>query len=115
MEKFFDEYDINYRKTADSGATLKSLVNTTKANKDIKGGNRLLETWPRGAGVGESALKSLLKHLLFNLEIVHKEESILGKIENYSVVLKRPQMAERVITSIQFLFLDQKQRRRALE
>lgn len=91
LEKFFDEYDINYRKTADSGATLKSLVNTTKANKDIKGGNRLLETWPRGAGVGESALKNLLNALGFNLEIVHKEESILGKIENYSVVLKRPQ------------------------
>ena len=43
LEKFFDEYDINYRKTADSGATLKSLVNTTKANKDIKGGMNVLE------------------------------------------------------------------------
>ena len=51
----------------------------------------MLETWPRGAGVGESALKNLLNALGFNLEIVHKEESILGKIENYSVVLKRPQ------------------------
>ena len=91
LEKFFDEYDINYRKTADSGTTLKSLVNTSKANKDIKGGNRLLEMWPRGAGVGESTLKNLLNALGFNPAIVHKEESILGKIENYSVVLKRPQ------------------------
>ena len=91
LGKFFDEYDINYRKTADSGATLKALVNTSKANKDIKGGNRLLEMWPRGAGVGELTLKNLLNALGFNLEIVHKEESILGKIENYSVVLKRPQ------------------------
>ena len=33
IAKFFDEYDINYRKTADSGATLKALVNTSKANK----------------------------------------------------------------------------------
>ena len=91
LGKFFDEYDINYRKTADSGATLKALVNTSKANKDIKGGNRLLEMWPRGAGVGKLTLKNLLNALGFNLEIVHKEESILGKIENYSVVLKRPQ------------------------
>lgn len=90
LEKFFDEYDINYRKTADSGATLKALVNTSKVNKDIKGGNRLLEMWPRGAGVGELTLKNLLNALGFNLEIVHKEELILGKIENYSVVLKRP-------------------------
>ena len=90
LERFFDEYDINYRKTADSGATLKSLVNTSKANKDIKGGNRLLEMWPRGAGVGESTLKNLLNALGFNPAIVHKEGAILGKIENYSVVLKRP-------------------------
>ena len=75
----------------------------------------MLEMWPRGVGVGESTLKNLLNALGFNPAIVHKEGAILGKIENYSVVLNVLTMAERVIISIRFLFLDQKQRRRDLE
>lgn len=89
--EFLDEYDVNYRKTANSGATLKSLVNTSKANKDIKGGNRLLENWPKGAGIGEPALKNLLYALGFTPELVKREAPIPGRIESYSVVLKRPQ------------------------
>ncbi len=91
LSRFLDEYDVHYRKTANSGATLKSLVNTSKNNKDIKGGNRLLENWPRGAGVGETKLKTLLSALGFNLDSVHAEEAIQGKIENYTILLKRPQ------------------------
>ena len=90
LARFLDEYDVHYRKTANSGATLKSLVNTFKNNKDIRGGNRLLESWPRGAGVGETTLKTLLSALGFNLDSVHAEEPIQGKIENYTILLKRP-------------------------
>lgn len=91
LAHFLDEYDVHYKKTANSGATLKSLVNTSKNNKDIRGGNRLLENWPRGAGVGESTLKALLSTLGFNLGTVHAEEPIQEKIENYTILLKRPQ------------------------
>lgn len=91
LSDFLDEYDIHYKKTANSGTTLKSLVKTSKTNKDIKGGNRLLENWPRGFGVGEATLKNLLSALGFNLESVCGEDPILGKIENYYVVLKKPQ------------------------
>lgn len=91
LTHFLDEYDVHYRQTANSGATLKSLVNTSKNNKDIRGGNRLLESWPRGAGVGENTLKALLSALGFNLGSVHAEEPIQGKIENYTILLKRPQ------------------------
>lgn len=89
--RFLDEYDVHYRKTANSGATLKSLVNTSKNNKDIRGGNRLLESWPRGAGVGETTLKTLLSALGFNLDSVHAEDPVQGKIENYTILLERPQ------------------------
>lgn len=88
---FLDEYDVHYRKTAKPGATLKSLVNTSKNNKDIRGGNRLLESWLRGAGVSETTLKTLLSVLGFNVDSVHVEEPIQGKIENYTILLKRPQ------------------------
>lgn len=50
LEEFLNEYDINYRKTANSGTTLKALMNTPKTNKDIKGGNKLLENWLQRSG-----------------------------------------------------------------
>ncbi|MCD8364010.1 MAG: hypothetical protein LUC98_13835, partial [Lachnospiraceae bacterium] len=95
--QFLDEYDVDYKMTANSGVTLNYLVNTVyKSNKDIKGGNRLLENWPRTAGVKEFSLKILLSSLGFNLESVKGEKSILGKIENYTVVLKRPQNGRKI-------------------
>lgn len=91
LSKFLDEYDVNYRKTANSGATLKSLVSLSKTNKDNRGGNRLLENWPRGVGSSDTMIKNLLSALGFNLESVRSESSILGKIDNYTIILKRPQ------------------------
>ena len=91
LEEFLDEYDVNYRKTANSGTTLKALMNTSKINKDIKGGNKLLENWPKGAGTNETTLKVLLSTFGFQLESVQREAPVLGKIENYTVKLKRPE------------------------
>lgn len=91
LEEFLNEYDINYRKTANSGTTLKALMNTPKTNKDIKGGNKLLENWPKGAGTSETTLKVLLSTLGFQLESVQSETPVLGKVENYTVRLKRPE------------------------
>nr|WP_296957231.1 hypothetical protein [uncultured Mediterraneibacter sp.] len=91
LEDYLEEYDINYKKTADPRHTLRALVNLSKTNnKDTKGGNRLLENWPKGARVGETTLNNLLLALGFNVESVKMEEPIPEKIENYSVILKRP-------------------------
>lgn len=95
LVKFLDEYDVNYKKTANSGATLRSLMNTAGTNKDLRGGNKLLENWPKGPGIGESTLENFLYALGFNIESVKREEAIHGKIENYSVVLKHPQNGRR--------------------
>lgn len=91
LEDFFDEYDLNYRRTANSKVTLKSLVNSSKINKDTKGANRLLESWPRGAGVGENTLRQLLNALGFTPAVIKAEIPLQGKIESYLVNLKRPQ------------------------
>lgn len=90
LEQFLEEYDINYRKTANTAITLRSLVNTSKFNKDIKGANKLLESWPKGARVGEMALRVLLNALGFNVDKVKTEEPIQGKLESYLVTLSRP-------------------------
>ena len=89
--EFLNEYDLNYRKTAISGTTLKSLVHTSKINKDTKGGNKLLENWPRGAGVGENTLRNLLNVLGFNTDTIKAEMPLQGKIESYLVTLNKPQ------------------------
>ncbi len=89
--EFLEEYDINYKKTAKSGATLKSLVPTFRNNKDTKGANKLLENWPKGASVGETTIRSLLDALGFDTAAVKQEPRLQGKIESYLITLKRPQ------------------------
>lgn len=91
LAQFLDEYEFNYRKTANSGATLRSLMSNTRINKDTKGAGRLIESWPKGAGVGENNLRNLLHVLGFQTDTVRAEDPIQGKIESYLVVLKRPE------------------------
>lgn len=91
LSEFLNEYEINYKKIAYPGATLKSLFYSSKINKDTKGANRLLENWPRGAGVSENKLRMLLDALGFNVDIIKAETPIQGKIESYLVTLKHPQ------------------------
>lgn len=91
LADFLEEYDVNYKKTANPRLTLRSLINLPKANKDVKGGNRLLGNWPKGAGVGETTLTNLLSAMGFQTKSVRVEAPIAKKIENYLVMLKRPE------------------------
>ena len=94
LEDFFEEYDTHYRKTANSGLTLKSLAFEPK-NKDEKGANRLLENWPRGTGFGEGMLRQLLFALGFNPGEIRRESPLQEKIESYLVQLKKPENGRR--------------------
>ncbi len=91
LQEFLDEYDVTYKRTANSGTTLKALFPTSRINKDTKGGDKLLENWPRGAKVGEAKIKALLSNLGFSVDTVKTEAPLQGKIESYLVKLKRPQ------------------------
>lgn len=90
LQEFLNEYDVDYQKTANSGFTLKSLLSSNRSNKDTKGGNKLLENWPKGIGVGENRIHILLNALGFNVDTVKTEPRIQNKIESYVVTLKRP-------------------------
>lgn len=91
LQEFLDEYDINYRRTANPGTTLKALVYTSKINKDTKGADKLLDSWPRGARVGEAKLRALLEALGFVSDTIRMEAPLQGKIESYLITLRRPQ------------------------
>lgn len=95
LEEFLRDYDSIYRKTSNPGTTLRTLVYNARINKDTKGANRLLESWMRGNGVGESKIKELLIALGFNVDTVRCQLDISGKIENYLVKLKKPQNGRR--------------------
>ena len=95
LMQFLEEYENNYRKIANPSLTLKSLVTSAKINKDTKGASRLLESWPKGAGVGEKTIRSLMNALGFQTDVVKVEAPIQGKIENYFVTLERPQNGRR--------------------
>lgn len=81
LADFLEEYDVNYKKTANPRLTLRSLINLPKANKDVKGGNRLLGNWPKGAGVGETTLTNLLSAMGFQTKSVRVEAPIAKKLK----------------------------------
>lgn len=89
LADFLNEFSVNYQKTANSGVTLKSLLSSYRSNKDTKGGNKLLENWMKGNGLGEGRLLVLLNTLGFNVDYIKTEPRIHGKIESYLVMLKK--------------------------
>lgn len=89
--EFLDEYDVNYKRTANSGTTLKSLISSFRSNKDTRGANKLLENWPKGASVGENTIRIFLSALGFDADTVKTEPRLQGKIESYLVTLKSPE------------------------
>lgn len=91
LRDFFNEYDSNYRGTSIPKVTLRSLVYSSRINKDTKGANRLLDSWPRGAGVSVDQLRLLLGSLGFTPSTIIPEAPLQGKIESYLVNLQRPQ------------------------
>lgn len=91
LAEFFEEYDVNYRKTSNSGTTLKTLIYSTKMNKDTKGASRLIENWPKGAGVRQETMRMLLEALGFHTESVIAETPIQGKLDCFFVKLKSPE------------------------
>ena len=101
LEKFFDEYDINYRKTADSGATLKSLVNTTKANKDKDKTPGIFIMEVHDDSIARKSKKGI-KNLIFNQKIGDYDKyafCALASSETRCKEYLRPYLAE-VVSSV---------------
>lgn len=90
LQEFIDSYDYNYKSVSDSGKALRS-INTARAKKDTKGGQRLLDSWMMNGGhLGEQRLAVFLENLGFLIAQV-TEQKIINKIESYLVILKKPE------------------------
>lgn len=93
LESFIKDYDYNYKNVVDVGRMLRTLITTTdRAKKDTKGGKRLVDCWlTNGGHLGKEKLQGLLETLGFPVESVKEQPKISGKIENYNVILKKPE------------------------
>lgn len=92
LKDFLRSYDYNYTNVSDTGKKLHTLLMTSRAQKEIKGGRKLLESWlSNGGNLGEQKLSTLLTMLGFPVERVKSMQKIFNKIENYLITLKRPE------------------------
>ena len=90
LKSFIEDYDDNYKVVADSSRSLKGLISSRSHNKDDRGANRLIDNWmSNGQPLGVGRLGGLLDALGFAKAEI-KEQPKIGKIENYSVLLKVP-------------------------
>ena len=88
LREFLHFYDISYNKVFDSSRTLSSLVHLRGRNKATRGGESLLEAWPKsGRSSNQSAmLTQLLGGLGFSVASV-VSRPLIGRTENYEVLL----------------------------
>ena len=92
LKDFLHNYDYNYANVSDTGKKLHTLLMTTRAQKEIKGGRKLLEAWlSNGGSLGEQKLFTLLTMLGFPVERVKSMQKLSNNIENYFITLKRPE------------------------
>ena len=89
LRDFLRFYDSSYNKVYGSSRTLSSVVHLRGRNKETRGGEALLNAWPKsGRGANQSAMiKDLLRGLGFSVASV-KALSPIGKTENYAVLLE---------------------------
>ncbi|AEC01176.1 hypothetical protein [Selenomonas sputigena] len=89
LRDFLRFYDSSYNKVYGSSRTLSSVVHLRGRNKETRGGEALLNAWPKsGRGANQSAMiKELLRGLGFSVASV-KALSPIGKTENYEVLLE---------------------------
>lgn len=91
LQAFMDEYADHYKKTSDTGKSLRDLLPQHIYNKDQKGASRLVESWPKGGGSGTSAqtIQQLLQALGFRVEKVQLQPVDTDK-RRFTVTLKKP-------------------------
>ena len=76
LQDFLKHYQIYTNKAGDAGKTLRSMA---VHNKDIKGGNRLFESWSAPGFATEEGIKRLLLALGFNIDSVVLQKPIKDK------------------------------------
>lgn len=87
LREFLMEYDVNAAKAGRAGGNLQANL-VREHNKDTRGGNHLIESWPKGMGTPPAKIKDLLIGLGFPVSQVQATSPIQGR-DHYLVTLSR--------------------------
>lgn len=88
LTDFLEQYETNYAAAGSSDKKLSAPLRAAHLNKNVRGANRLIESWiPNGGSVNEQRIRDLMTTLGFRVDSV-KQQS--GKIENFIVKLQKP-------------------------
>lgn len=93
LEDFFDEYSILYRQVSSVNSTLQNSFRIFRINKDTKGGDKLIQSWPGNAvpyPQGNDRMKEFLTSLGFNVETVERQKNMNNAYPNYNITLQSP-------------------------
>ena len=90
LAEFLNEYTTNSNRVGNSQKTLQQLYHVHGQNKDTRGAQRLIESWPNGAGVAKERIQNLFMMLGFQVAEVKKQDAINRK-EHFTVRLMSPE------------------------
>ena len=97
LKEFIQGNDMNYHKVNNAGKPMRSLVSIRDHGKDAKGGSRLINAWPsNGSTMSDAKIKDLMICLGFMVEKVKALPAISTKIENYDVILSKPENGHQI-------------------
>lgn len=87
LQEFLMEYDVNAAKAGRAGGNLQANL-VREHNKDTRGGNHLIESWPKGMGTPPAKIKDLLVGLGFPVAQVQAAPPLHGR-DHYLVTLSQ--------------------------
>ena len=90
LAEFLNEYTTNSNRVGNSQKTLQQLYHVHGQNKDTRGAQRLIESWPNGAGVSKERIQNLFMMLGFQVAEVKKQDAINRK-DHFTVRLMSPE------------------------
>ena len=90
LAEFLNEYTTNSNRVGNSQKTLQQLYHVHGQNKDTRGAQRLIESWPNGAGVSKERIQNLFMMLGFQVSAVKKQDAINRK-EHFTIRLMSPE------------------------
>lgn len=96
LREFWEVYEDIYTKVEQQGYTLQKLLERSGMYQPGTESQLLADNWLKNVGnAGEDRVKALMEALGFSVDTVSQQQGIDEKLENYLVMLKKPENRQR--------------------
>jgi hypothetical protein len=90
LEDFLEDYERLYLQTSVLSRDLKQLVSIPAKNKEGRGGQKLIDNWPKNSQEAPDKIKNMLIGLGFPASmVVNKDKSTLAPDASYTIMLPK--------------------------